>query len=72
MEIKKYGAWELNSRGLEWSPVAGSFEYKNKPSGAIKGPEFLDHLSHIGLSKTLLRGFLRNVESFRVSILSPS
>jgi hypothetical protein len=29
----------------EWGIVAGSCEHGNKPSGSIKGGEFLDYLS---------------------------
>jgi len=36
---------ELDSSGSGWGAVAEFSEHGNKPSGSIKGGEFVDHLS---------------------------
>jgi hypothetical protein len=49
-DIKMYlknrmSGYGLDSAGFGYSPVAGSREQRNKPSGFIKSVEFLDHSS---------------------------
>jgi hypothetical protein len=46
----------LDSSGSEQSPVVGSCEYSNEPSGSIKDGGFLASSVTTGFSKTLLHG----------------
>jgi len=41
----------LNSAGSGWSPVAGSCEHGNEPSGSVKGDGVLDQLNDYQLLK---------------------